>query len=182
MTNLHNVLIWISLAVAGFLASAILNIIKQRAVLLYIKRTRSTAFDGEWYCYHATRRKKEGAVLLESCWGVSKSTTSDFAIKTYNHGDDPSTASYQGQGKLDGRSAVVIQFSSSDGREVSIFRCEFPFVGSESVVGLWMGVDYTHTMMSSYFLLSRKRIGVDEAKAILRDTFSISEDIPIIHK
>jgi hypothetical protein len=125
---------------------------------------------------------KESSTLLESCWSIFPSASSDYAIKTYKPGDDPSKASYQGEGKLDGRSAVVIQFASSDSREISIFRCELPFVGSESVAGLWMGVDYTHAMMSSYFLLSRKQISIDEAKTTLRDMFSVSEDIPIIHK
>lgn len=182
MQNMNDVLIWFSLTAAGFLASVIFDAIRKRAVAVYIKKTRSTALDGEWYCYHATRKNKEISLLIESCWSISTSATSDFAVKTYKHGDEPSKASYQGEGKLDGRAAVVIQFSSSDGREISIFRCELPFVGSEYVAGLWMGVDYTHTMMTSYFLLARKQIGIDEAKTILRELFSVSEGIPIIHK
>lgn len=63
-----------------------------------------------------------------------------------------------------------------------MFRCEFPFVGSEHVFGLWMGVDYTHTMVASYFLLSRKQMGINEASGLLASTFSISADIPVIHK
>lgn len=182
MPNVNDFIIWIALAAAGFFASVVFDAIKKRAVSLYINKTRSTAFDGEWYCYHATRKNKESSVLSESCWFISKSVTSDFDIKTYKPGDKPEAASYQGVGKLDGRSAVVIQFTSSDGREISMFRCEFPFVGSEHVFGLWMGVDYTHAMVASYFLLSRKQIGIAEASALLSSTFRVSSDIPVIHK
>jgi len=174
-----DIVIWFGLAAAGFLLATFFDFLKKRVLSYFLNKTRNTAFDGTWYCYHATRKDKEHIVVLESCWEVAKSISSDFSIKTYKPCEDVSQSKYFGEGKKDEHSSVVIQFKSEDGNSVSTFRTKFPFHGSDSVAGVWIGVDYTHTMIASTFLLSKTQLDTEIAKNKLVSHFRCVDDICI---
>jgi len=180
--ELIDIAIWFGLAAAGFFVSVFFDAAKKRAQYFIANKTRSTAFDGTWYCYHVTRKEKGHLVVLESCWDVSKSISSDFSIKTYKPEEDTSQSSYFGEGKKDEHSSVVIQFKSQDGNSVSTFRTKFPFPGSDSVAGVWIGVDYTHTMIASTFLLSKTQMDAETAKNILMSNFESIDNICITQR
>jgi len=177
--DVSDIAVWFALAAAGFFVSTIFESAKKRVLAFFANKTRSTAFDGTWYCYHATRKDKEKIVVLESCWDVSKSISSDFIIKTYRPSENVSQSSYFGEGNKDEHSSVVIQFKSEDGNSISTFRTKFPFPGSDSVVGVWIGVDYTHTMIASTFLLSKTQMEIDAAKNKLMSHFKCVDEICI---
>jgi hypothetical protein len=173
---------WVVATIVGILIGVFVEIAKKKIELL-LKKRKKTPFDGEWYCYHVTKQSKGDIVVLESCWVVSKSVSSDFEVKTYKPGADKSSGSaYVGQAELDGRSGAIIRFSTSEGGEISIFRVQYPFAGSEVVLGVWLGIDYTHKMIASTFMLSREQRTLDFAKEYLNEEFIVSSDLKVIYQ
>lgn len=181
LEHVMSYLSWVVATIAGVLIGIFVEIAKKK-IELFFKKRKKTPFDGEWYCYHVTKESKGGIVVLESCWVVSKSISEDFEVRTYKPGTDKSVSAYVGQAKLDGRSGAIIRFSTSEGGEISIFRVQYPFPGSEVVLGVWLGIDYTHKMIASTFMLSREQRTLDFAKEYLNEEFNVSTDLKVIYQ